>query len=181
MDYESLLRMEHLVYYAKVTDSKFVEPDQTATQGLKPDCVVVRCQPVDACNDSSPGRFVEPHQVPGCRLQNANAQCHGYRRPSRRTTSSSGSPRSPCATLRLWRRSRARTELLIASPSSGSPSSSTNFCSMVSPSISRNWSFVIRATLLICHDTGRPFSGQYSSWGTLLAYTHTTMPSRVTA
>ena len=153
VDYECLLRVEYFVDDPEVTDSKLAESGQAAAQCLKSDCVVVRCQPVEAFDDSSPCGFVETCQVPGRRIQKANAKRHGYWRSSRRTTSSSGSPRSPRATLRFWRSSRARTELLMVSPSSGSPSNSISFCSIVSPSISRNWSFVIRVTLLMCHDT----------------------------
>jgi len=48
----------------------------------------------------------------------------------------------------------------MASPSSGSPSSSTSFSSTVSPIISRSCSFVTRAALLMGCDTGASRDGQ---------------------
>ena len=65
VDQEYLLPVECLVDNSEVTHSELVESGQAATQGLRSDCVVVRCQPTDTFDDTSRVRLVEPRQLAG--------------------------------------------------------------------------------------------------------------------
>jgi len=53
-------------------------------------------------------------------------------------------PRSPAATAFFWRKNLSRTDFLISNPPSGSPSISSNFCSMDASIISPSSSLVTR-------------------------------------
>jgi len=71
-----LVTIKQLVDDPIVTDPQLVQTGEVAAQGLRSDCAEIRRQPVDALNDPTRFRPIQPRQVAGRGIQEASPERH---------------------------------------------------------------------------------------------------------
>jgi hypothetical protein len=143
MNHDRLFLVKHLIDDAIITHAELIDSSELSRQGFGSEGIEVRGQPRDALDDPTSNRLIQPCQLTRRRRQEADMLHGDYSTRSRRTTSSSDSPRCPPTTACFWRKSLSRTDFLMGNPSSGSPSHAQSFCSMMVSIISLSSLFVI--------------------------------------
>jgi len=113
MNYDCLFLVKNLIDDAVITHAGFIESCEL-TRHVSGLMASSRGQPSDALNDATTKRFVQSCHLTHSRVQDADTIHSDYSNPSRRTTSSSGSPRSPHCNSCFWRKSLSRTDFLWA-------------------------------------------------------------------
>jgi hypothetical protein len=98
MDHNDLFVVKNLVNDAVIANAEFVQSRKVAFIRLWSNVVQICGEPIDTLSDSTGNRFIQSLQFAGSGLKDTEAIHGNYSNPSRRITSSNGSPRSPVAT-----------------------------------------------------------------------------------
>ena len=98
MNHDDVLIVKNLVDDAIIAYAEFVESCKVGCERLWSNVAQIGGEPIDTFGDSAGNGFIQSLKVTSGCLYDADAIHGSYSSPSRRTTSSNGSPRSPAAT-----------------------------------------------------------------------------------